>query len=59
MARVARIVIPELPHHITHRGNRGVDVFFSDDDRQQYIVWLAEYAERHELKVWAYCLMTL
>jgi putative transposase len=58
MGRVARIVIPGFPHHITHRGNRGVDVFFSDDDRQQYLVWLAEYTERHELKVWAYCLMT-
>lgn len=58
MARTTRIVTPGLPHHITHRGNRGVDVFFSDDDRQQYLIWLAEYAERHELKVWAYCLMT-
>jgi putative transposase len=58
MARMARTVVAGLPHHITHRGNRGLDVFFSDEDRQQYLIWLAEYAERHELKVWAYCLMT-
>jgi putative transposase len=58
MSRVARVVMPGLPHHISHRGNRGLEVLFSDEDRQQYLIWLAEYAERHEVKVWAYCLMT-
>lgn len=48
----------DVPHHVTQRGNRGLDVFFTDDDRQQYLVWLAEYAALHALKVWAYCLMT-
>jgi RHS repeat-associated protein len=31
MPRVARIVIPEMPHHITQRGNNRQDVFFVDD----------------------------
>ena len=29
MARLARVVIPEVPHHIAQRGNRRQAVFFS------------------------------
>jgi hypothetical protein len=32
MARMARIVIPDYPHHITQRGNRRQKTFFSADD---------------------------
>ena len=32
MARLARVVIPGIPHHITQRGNRRQNVFFRDDD---------------------------
>lgn len=58
MARSARLVVPGLPHHVTQRGNNGAEVFFGDDDRRQYLLWLAEYASKYELKVWAYCLMS-
>ncbi len=58
MSRPPRVVIPGLPHHLTQRGNRGQDVFYTPGDRQQYLVWLAESAQRYGLKVWAYCLMT-
>ena len=58
MPRIARVVIPGLPHHVTHRGNRGQTIFFGDDDRQRYLVFLLEYASRHGLDLWAYCLMT-
>ena len=34
MPRMARIVIPDLPHHVTQRGNRREDVFFDDKDRR-------------------------
>ena len=37
MPRVARIVITQMPHHITQRGNNRQDVFFVDDDRQVYL----------------------
>jgi len=30
MARLARIVVPGLPHHVTQRGNRRQKVFFED-----------------------------
>ena len=33
MSRKARIVIPDIAHHITQRGNNKQDVFFVDDDR--------------------------
>ena len=32
MARIARVVVPDLPHHVTHRGNRREPVFFDADD---------------------------
>jgi len=32
MARLARLVIPGLPHHLTQRGNRRQQTFFSDGD---------------------------
>jgi putative transposase len=32
MARLARVVIPGLPHHITQWGNRRQQTFFNDGD---------------------------
>jgi putative transposase len=57
MPRVARIVIPGLPHHITQRGNNRQDVFFVEDDRRTYLGLLREQAERFGLEVVGYCLM--
>lgn len=58
MPRLARTVFAGVPHHVTQRGNRREDVFFTDDDRHLYLEWLNEYSERHEVDVLAYCLMT-
>lgn len=58
MPRLARVVIPNIPYHITQRGNRREDVFFCDDDRLFYLALLKEYAVKHGVEVWAYCLMT-
>jgi len=58
MPRLARTVCAHVPHHITQRGNRREQVFFSDDDRHAYLGWLKEYAEKHEVDILAYCLMT-
>jgi putative transposase len=57
MPRVARIVIPGLPDHITQRGNNRQDVFFVDDDRRTYLALLKEQSERFGLAVVGYCLM--
>ncbi len=57
MARIARIVLPGVPHHVTQRGNRRETVFFEDGDYLLYKRLLAEAAERAGTAVWAYCLM--
>lgn len=57
MPRIARIIAPGYPHHITQQGNNRAEVFFDDEDRQTYLTLLAGYAEKHGLQVWAYCLM--
>jgi putative transposase len=36
MARIARVVVPRLPHHVTQRGNRREPVFFGAQDYQLY-----------------------
>ncbi len=58
MPRLARVVLPGLTHHITHRGNRRSAVFFHPRDRQTYLKWLSEYSKLYGLHIWAYCLMT-
>ena len=58
MPRMARVVVPGIPHHLTQRGNRREDVFFSDGHRQRYLQLLLEYSEKHGLETLAYCLMT-
>ncbi len=57
MARIARLVIPNVPHHITQRGNRRQRVFFSDDDYICYISLMAEWCQKFSIEIWAYCLM--
>jgi putative transposase len=57
MARLARIVVPECPHHVTARGNRREPIFFEDGDQDIYCDMLAEQARRHGVEVRAYCLM--
>lgn len=57
MGRKRRVVVPGLPYHITHRGNRGGNTFLAPEDRWTYKEWLIEYTERYELAIWAYCFM--
>jgi putative transposase len=57
MSRVARVVVPGYPHHVTQRGNRRADVFADDDDRMFYLALLRTYAIKHRVDFWAYCLM--
>lgn len=57
MPRIARVVIPDIPHHITQRGNRRQRVFFSDDDRLVYLELLSHFTKTHDVDIWGYCLM--
>lgn len=57
MARLARIVIPQVPHHVTQRGNRRLPVFFGDADRAAYLSLLAEACAAQRTVCLAWCLM--
>ncbi|MCG8694799.1 MAG: transposase [Minwuiales bacterium] len=57
MARLARIVAPGVPHHVTQRGNRRLETFFDDDDYKAYLALMAEFCAEAGAAVWAYCLM--
>lgn len=58
MPRIARIVVPGFPYHVTQRGNRREDVFFCVADWQRYLYLAHEYSGRFGLQILAYCLMT-
>lgn len=57
MPRIARIIAPGLPHHVTQRGNRRMETFFRDEDYQGYLALMAEWCRKCNVAVWAYCLM--
>ncbi len=57
MARMARVVIPNYPHHVTQRGNRRQKTFFFEDDYRYYIEFISDFSRQSGTEVWAYCLM--
>ncbi len=57
MARIARVVVPDILHHITQRGNRRMETFFADADYREYLYLMTEWCNRCGVQVWAYCLM--
>ncbi len=57
MPRIARLVVPGYPHHITQRGNYRQNIFSDDTDRRRYLNLVADYSQKFRLKLLAYCLM--
>ncbi|HET7785094.1 MAG TPA: transposase [Myxococcales bacterium] len=57
MARLARAVVPNVPHHVTQRGNRRQRTFFSADDYLLYTTLMAKWCRHYGVEVWAYCWM--
>ncbi|HEX8572787.1 MAG TPA: transposase [Allosphingosinicella sp.] len=57
MPRIARLVVPEIPHHVTQRGNRRQRVFFGAADGRLYLRLLREGCAKAGTRVWAWCLM--
>jgi putative transposase len=57
MARIAAVVVPSVPHHVTQRGNRRQEVFFKADDYRWYRRLIGAAARRAGTAIWAYCLM--
>jgi putative transposase len=57
MARLARFVIPGIPHHVTQRGNGRQQAFFCDDDYALYRDLLRAHAAASGVAVWSWVLM--
>jgi len=57
MARLPRLVIPGLAHHVTQRGNGRARTFFGDDDYALYRDLLAKACRAADVAVWAWVLM--
>ncbi len=57
MARLARIVLPHIPHHVTQRGNGRAQTFFSDADYRLYLNLLIEHCQHHSVSILGWCLM--
>ncbi len=57
MARLPRITIPGIAHHVTQRGNRRQRIFIEEDDYALYRDLLAQHCVSNGVEVWSYCLM--
>ncbi len=57
MSRAARLVLPDIPHHVTQRGNDRQTAFFGDSDYALYLSLLRYACRKSGTAVWAWCLM--
>jgi len=57
MSRLARLVVPGFPHHVTQRGNRRAPVFFEEGDHALYRDLLVERCRKASVACWGYGLM--
>lgn len=57
MARLPRLTLADLPHHIIQRGNNSAEIFVDGQDRQIMLDLLREMARRFDVDVHAYVLM--
>ncbi|WP_026289369.1 transposase [Thioalkalivibrio sp. ALMg11] len=58
MPRMARVVLPHMPHHVVQRGHNRKVVFAEDEDYERYLEDLRELSSALDIRVYAYCLMT-
>jgi putative transposase len=58
MARLARVVAVDVPHHVTQRGNARRFILESDSDKLVYLDLLRQYSTLYELLLLGYCLMS-
>ncbi len=58
MARLPRVVVVDVPHHVTQRGNARQVILTNDADRVTYLELLRQYSELYSLSLLGYCLMS-
>ena len=49
MARIARVVVPGYPHHVTQRGSRRQPTFFLEEDYLTYLALMAQWCRRQRV----------
>lgn len=57
MARLPRLTLPGLPHHVLLRGNNRQPIFAGDDDYRTMLALIEEHAARASVAVHAWLLM--
>jgi putative transposase len=57
MPRIARIILEQIPYHITQRGNARQQLFFDAQDYRLYLDLLWDRSKAAGLGILAYCLM--
>lgn len=57
MARLPRLVVPGLPHHLIQRGHNRQPIVLDDEDRRQFLALLREAAINQRVAIHAYVLM--
>ncbi len=57
MARLSRVVVPKVPHHVTQTGVRSMAIFRHDGDYRAYLGFMAEETERFGVEVLAWALL--
>lgn len=58
MARLPRLTVPGYPHHVIQRGNNHQDIFLSVANYQYLLRLIAENAQKFEVDIHSYVLMT-
>ena len=58
MPRMARAVLPGVPHHLTQRGLDRGDIFFHTSDYEVYLSQVRTHAARFGADLLGYCCMT-
>ena len=58
MARLPRVVITDVAHQVTQRGNARQVILADDADRIAYLELLRQYSELYRLSLLGYCLMS-
>ncbi len=58
MARLPRVSPIGIPQYVIQRGNNRQVCFASEQDFYAYIGWLKDYADKYQVEVHAWVLMT-
>lgn len=57
MSRVARVVVPNVAHHVVHRAYDREPIFITDDDFEHYVANLDDCRRSLGCKVYSFCVM--